>query len=340
MPPPVSMDSKVEQRTVLRFLVHEGKKPIECWRQMCLVFGSRTMSKSRIRVWHKRFLNGRDSFKDDPHTGRPRSARCQRNIQRVQNALNKDHRMTVRGLAEETNISKTLVHGILKKDLHLSKVAAKLIPKDLTQEQKAFRKRLCEENLAALQVNPNLMDLVVSGDESWVSVLEMETKQSSSAWIPKGDRQARPAKARRQRSVRKSMLTVFMDKKGVVLAEFLPPGTTVDTDHYLEVLQRLKENIRQKRPQLWGRVGRGRTRPFLLHHNNASSHTSNRTIAFIGESNIEMVAHTPNSPDLAPCDYFLFPRLKAELRGVRHANVAEMQRSVLRVLCQIRPDEF
>ncbi len=31
------------------------------------------MSKTRIRVWHKRFLAGRDSFKDDKHTGHPRS---------------------------------------------------------------------------------------------------------------------------------------------------------------------------------------------------------------------------------------------------------------------------
>jgi hypothetical protein len=31
--------------------------------------------------------------------------------------------------------------------------------------------------------------------------------------------------------------------------------------------------------------------------------------------NIECVPHPPYSPDLAPCDFFLFPRLKSELRG-------------------------
>ncbi len=83
MAPSPTMDAKVEQRTVLRFLVREGKKPIECWRQMTGVFGAAMMSKSRIWVWHKRFLQGRDSFKDDKHTGRPRSARSAKKISRM-----------------------------------------------------------------------------------------------------------------------------------------------------------------------------------------------------------------------------------------------------------------
>ncbi len=256
-PPPTSMDRKVEQRTVLRFLVREGKRPIDCWRQMTTVFGAETMSKSRIRVWHKRFLQGRDNFKDDKHTGRPRSARTTGNIRSIQNALGKDRTLTVRQLAQITNMAKSSVHGVLKKDLKLSKIAPKLVPKDLTDAQKAFRKRICEENLELLRNKPDLMDFIVTGDESWVSVLELSTKQASSEWIPKGSKDARPTKARKQRSEQKAMLTVFFDKKGVVLAEFLRPGKTVDSEQYCEVLLRLKENIRRKRPHLWGRVRRG-----------------------------------------------------------------------------------
>ncbi len=315
MAPPVSMDAKIEQRTVLRFLVREGKKPIECWRQMCTVFGAGTMSKTRIRVWHKRFHEGRDTFKDDKHTRHPRSARTPRNIRRVQDALRRNQRVNVRELAANINLSKTFVHGILKKDLKLSKVAAKMIPKDLTPRQKAFRKWICKENLAALWDNPDLMDKVITGDESWVSMIELETKQESCAWVSKGSRSERPSKVHRQRGTWKSMLTVFCDKQGVILAEFLPRGETVDTDQYLQVLHRLRENIRRKCPELWGQARRGEPCPFLLHHNNASSHTSNRTIAFMGENSIEMLAHPPNSLDLAPCDYFLFPKLKSALRG-------------------------
>jgi hypothetical protein len=43
----------------------------------------------------------------------------------------------------------------------------------------------------------------------------------------------------------------FFDVKGVVHHEFLPGGKTVNRWYYLDVLKRLKESIRRKRPQLW-----------------------------------------------------------------------------------------
>ncbi len=68
------MEGRVEQRTVLKFLCKSGKTPIECWRQMREVFGDRTMSKGRVRVWHKQFSQGEERVKDRPKSGRPKSA--------------------------------------------------------------------------------------------------------------------------------------------------------------------------------------------------------------------------------------------------------------------------
>ncbi len=254
MAPSPTMDAKVEQRTILCFLVCEGKKPIECWRQMTNVFRAATMSKSRMQVWHKCFLQGHDSIKDDKHTGRPKSACSTDNIRIMEAALRKNRTMSVRELASETNISKISIHGILKNDLRLSKIAPKLVPKDLTDAQKAFHKRLCEENLALLADKLDLMDFVLTRDESWISVLEISTKQATCEWIPKGSKDAHPTKARRQRSECKAMLTVFFDKMGVVLAEFLLPSETVDSEQYGDILLYLKEAIRCKRPHLWGKV--------------------------------------------------------------------------------------
>ncbi len=145
------MESKVEQRTVLSFLARSGKMPIQCWREMQGVFGNQVMSKNRVRVWHKCFLAGRTDFKDNQHTGRPRKARIQDNIDKVQEALQEDQRLTVRQISQLTDIPKSGVHTILKKDLHLSKVAPKIVPKLLTEEQCRFRVRLCQENLGVTQ---------------------------------------------------------------------------------------------------------------------------------------------------------------------------------------------
>ena len=47
------------------------------------------------------------------------------------------------------------------------------------------------------------------------------------------------------------MLTLFFDSEGVVHYEFLPQGRTVNKEYYLEVMQRLLETVRKKRPDAW-----------------------------------------------------------------------------------------
>ncbi len=248
--------------------------------------------------------------------------------------LEQDRRQTVSEVAETVNLGKTTVFKMMKKDLDLSKLAPKMVPCVLTQEQKDFRVRLCRLNIASLQDDSSFLNRIVSGDESPVSLKEVETKQDSCQWIKKGKNAIRPHKARRCRSTRKSMLTVFLDSQGVIQAEFTPRGETIDAEAYCHTLRRLRENIRKKRPHLWA------GHQFLLHHDNASPHTAVFTLAFIGERDMEMVPHPPYSPDLAPCDFFMFPRLKAELRGRQFRRIPEMQEAVKIILRRIPAEEF
>ena len=55
----------------------------------------------------------------------------------------------------------------------------------------------------------------------------------------------------------------------------------------------------------------------LLHQDNAPSHTCAVATAAIAQAGFELVKHPPYSPDLAPSDYRLFPKLKEHLRGKR-----------------------
>lgn len=122
-----TMEQKIEQRTVLKFLCNSGSTPIQCWRRMKEVCGEGTMSQTRVWVWHKRFREGQTTFKDQPHTGRPRSACTPTKIQKVRDLLNTDKRSTVRQLAANAEMTKSSVHTILKKDMNLSKLAPKMI---------------------------------------------------------------------------------------------------------------------------------------------------------------------------------------------------------------------
>jgi hypothetical protein len=101
----------------------------------------------------------------------------------------------------------------------------------------------------------------------------------------------------------------FFAIEDVVHHEFLSQGQTVNRRYYLEMLNRLRENVRKKRPQLW------RNNSWFLHHDNALTHASLLSRDFLANMNTTVLPQPPNSPDLAPADSFLFPKLKSTLKG-------------------------
>jgi [histone H3]-lysine36 N-dimethyltransferase SETMAR len=58
----------------------------------------------------------------------------------------------------------------------------------------------------------------------------------------------------------------------------------------------------------------------LLLHDNAPAHASVIAQDSLHEAGFEQLAHPAYSPGLAPSDFYLFPHLKAHLRGQRFEN--------------------
>jgi transposase len=42
---------------------------------------------------------------------------------------------------------------------------------------------------------------------------------------------------------------------------------------------------------------------------------------FLANKNITVMEHPPYSPDLAPCDFYLFPKIKSVLKGTYFLSV-------------------
>ena len=66
----------------------------------------------------------------------------------------------------------------------------------------------------------------------------------------------------------------------------------------------------------------------ILHHDNAPCHRSARTLDVLDEMGMEILPHSPYSPDLAPCDFHIFPAVKHELRGQHHEDLEDLCLSV------------
>ena len=161
---------------------------------------------------------------------------------------------------------------------------------------------------------------------------EVETKVQSSLWVSKMS--PRPKKARKVRSHVKVMLTVFFDSEGVVHCEFLPQGRTVNKEYYLEVMQRLREAVRKKRPDAW------RENRWMLQHDKAPSHSSFLVRDFLAKHATTVLPQPPYSPDPAPADLFLFPNLKSTLKGCRFESIEAIKTNSLAHLGSIPKTAF
>ena len=122
--------------------------------------------------------------------------------------MTKDRRLSVRMIAEETGLDKNAVHRILTDHLHMRKICAKVVLKNLSVEQKANWLEICQDLLGRLETEPDFLDKVITGDESWVLDYDPETKRQSAEWHTKSS--SRPKKACMSRSRVKTVIIVFL----------------------------------------------------------------------------------------------------------------------------------
>lgn len=290
------------------------------------------MSRTQVFEWFGRFKRGEMSLEDQSRSGRPSTSRTDENIEKIRQKINEDRRLTIDQVSEETGVSWSSCQRILTEDLHMRRISAKFVPRLLTQEQKTTRLNVCRDLKEEIANDPNFLSKIITGDESWCYGYDPETKQASSQW--KTPSSPRPKKARQVKSKIKTMIIVFFDVRGIVHREFVPPGETVNQKFYLDVLRRLREDVRRKRPELW------QAGDWFLHHDNAPAHTALRVTHYLTSQGWSVVPHPPYSPDLAPCDFFLFPRMKKSLKGKRFDDVEAVKRASQRALDSINVEEF
>ncbi len=142
-----------------------------------------------------------------------------------------------------------------------------------------------------------------------------------------------PKEGRMEKPRVKSMLIFFFDIEEIVRSKFLPQCATVNSEYYEGVLTRLREAIRKKRPEK-------RKNGWLLHHDNDPRHTSFRILNFLAKHKITCMNHPPYSAGMAPCDFWVFSKLKANLKGERFESIEKIQTTMLMQLLAFTLEDF
>jgi hypothetical protein len=113
----------------------------------------------------------------------------------------------------------------------------------------------------------------------------------------------------------------FLNAQNVLLVEFMLRGTTINAESYCATLRRLRYAIQNRRLCLL-------LCGVMLLHDNARPHAAARTQAMLQECVWEVFEHPAYSPDFAPSEFHLFPRLKEFLGGRRFKSDETMKDAV------------
>ncbi len=226
-----------------------------------------------------------------------------------------------------TGLKQTMVHRIVTKDLNLTLRSAKFLPAFLTPRHLILRYQHARHMLNATLRTPSVLKKLVTMDESWCYQYDPETKRQASQWLAPGE--PHPSHPRRNISVKKIMLVAFFDFKGMVHFEFIRGGT-VDTGTFIQILGHFRDALRTKRPR----------QVCYLHMDNAPAHGSRDTQLHLLLSGQRVVDHPPLSPDMSPCDVWLFSRIKHNIRGIQFPSLDALQTAVTQEIGNIPAHEY
>ena len=126
------------------------------------------------------------------------------------------------------------------------------------------------------------------------------------------------------------MLTIFWNPNGFTIVKVLPESERFTAEYFINnILKDLCEKTRQL-------PNRG-NRKVIVHYDNARPHTARKVTRFLEENHMKKAPHPSYSPDIAPCDFFLFGYIKQKLQGEYFESVDSLLERVLEILDDISP---
>jgi hypothetical protein len=194
-------------------------------------------------------------------------------VQSVDQNICERERFTFSELScEFPQISRTLLHKIITARLVYHKFCARWVPKMLMGAHKKQRMVSALTLLERYYKNGDefLNHIVwVTGDETWVSSVNVETKEQSKQWMHTHSPN-KPKKFKQMLPARNLMTTVFWDRKGILTVKFMQQRITITLQVYHKTLKKLRRAIQNKKHGML-------TSSIVLLHENEHLHTAART---------------------------------------------------------------
>ncbi|CAJ0847023.1 1090_t:CDS:2 [Entrophospora sp. SA101] len=157
----------------------------------------------------------------------------------------------------------------------------------------------------------------IPSDETWFHFYAVPNKESNKTWVKSGENQLQIT--RTAQNAKKRMFCDFCSIKGVVARIVVPKGQTVNGT-FIEQIKTIRNVV--------------------MHHDNVASYKSKIVTEYLEEEKAILLPHLPYSLDLAPCDFFLFLRIKEELKNKHFDHIENLACAVQAITDGITKEDY
>ena len=319
-------EDTLEEQYAIKFCFKLVKNATETYGMLQTAFRPSCMNRAWVFEWYKRFKEDTASVRDDERCGRSKEVRTPELIDQIKNFIEpscvyRDNKCTVwyqcgnctqnysRGTEDAEDLHEVFLKGTQRRS---ERKTLSWQQGDGRANQFRYRSSWCSGDLRwklDLLLWPRDQETEFSVEACWLS----QTQEGQTEQIHP-----------------QTFDDPFFDSTCMIYTPWVPTGQTVNKEYYSEVLREFRKRFRWKRPALF------KSGQWHFHQDNAPVQNSILVTDYLTKMGIETVPHRPYSPDLAPSDFWLFPKL----RGCRYETIEEMKEAVTKVIDTLTQGDF
>lgn len=291
-------------------------------------YGTRLSKRTVQTNYSKWNVHGTVLNLNKGNSGHPKTARTEARINMVRILINDDKTKSVRKLSAETQVKKTTVHVILKKELHLKPYKMQC-HQELSPQDKDRRLLFCRRIKNMSSADQILLNNIIFSDECHIYLKGMPNRQNYRNWSP-----TKPNDFF-EKPLHSPKITVWCGLSGNKIYGpyfFEDPETeqpeVINSDTYLKMLTTIFPN--NTYPDEW------------FQQDGATAHTARNTISWLkARFSQRLISHRSDfpwparSPDLSPLDFFLWGFVKEKVFRTAPSNIAQLKNEVRQVIASI-----